>query len=80
MTFDVAFNIVLGICASFGGFILHGIRQDITDLESDVERIKTEYQRREDSRRDQDTIKELLRDMKKSVERIEEKLDRKADK
>ena len=80
MTFDLALNIALGLCATFGGLFLRGMQQDITDLEIDVERIKQEYQRREDSRRDQDTIKELLRDMKKSVERIEEKLDRKADK
>ena len=80
MTFDLAFNISLGLCAFFGGLFLKGMQKDITDLEVNVERIKQEYQRREDSRRDQDTIKELLRDMKKSVERIEEKLDRKADK
>lgn len=80
MTWETAFTIVLGICTSFGGLILRSIKEEINNLKIDVERIKQEYQRREDARRDQDAIKELLRDMKKSVERIEEKLDRKADK
>ncbi|HCD4735184.1 TPA: hypothetical protein NBR63_005419, partial [Klebsiella pneumoniae] len=51
----------------------------IRDLEKAVERIKDEYQRREDSRRDHDQLIDRIRDIKESVDRVLEKLDKKAD-
>ncbi|HCD3713910.1 TPA: hypothetical protein NBO32_005290, partial [Klebsiella pneumoniae] len=61
------------------GIWIRRLQSDIRDLEKAVERIKDEYQRREDSRRDHDQLIDRIRDIKESVDRVLEKLDKKAD-
>ncbi|MDM9253542.1 hypothetical protein [Klebsiella variicola] len=79
MTPDQIYQILLGGLGLFGGIWIRRLQSDIRDLEKAVERIKDEYQRREDSRRDHDQLIDRIRDIKESVDRILEKLDKKAD-
>lgn len=80
MTFDQAFQIALGLVAFFGGMYIRRQQQDISDLEKAVERIREEYQRREDARHNQTALMDTMRDLRAAIERIEDKMDRKADK
>lgn len=80
MTFDQAFQIALALVAFFGGMYIRRQQQDISDLEKAVERIREEYQRREDARHNQTALMDTMRDLRAAIERIEDKMDRKADK
>lgn len=80
MTLDAAFQIVLGLAALFGGIFIRRLNQDIHDLEKSVERIRDEYQRREDARHNNDAVMDAIRDLRAALERIDNKLDRKQDK
>lgn len=80
MTLDTAFQIALGLAALFGGIFIKRQQQDIRDLEKAVERIREEYQRREDARHNHGALMDTMRDLRAVIERIEDKLDRKADK
>lgn len=79
MTPDQIYQILLGGLGLFGGIWIRRLQSDIRDLEKAVDRIKDEYQRREDSRRDHDQLIDRIRDIKESVDRVLEKLDKKAD-
>lgn len=79
MTPDQIYQILLAGFSLFGGIWIRRLQSDIRDLEKAVERIKDEYQRREDSRRDHDLLLDRIRDIKDSVDRVLEKLDKKAD-
>jgi hypothetical protein len=50
MTPDQIYQILLGLVTLFGGIWIRRLQSDIRDLEEAVERIKDEYQRREDAR------------------------------
>ncbi|WPU22581.1 hypothetical protein RI049_21535 [Cedecea neteri] len=80
MTLDTAFQIALGLAALFGGIFIRRLNQDIHDLEKSVERIRDEYQRREDARNNYTSIMDAMRELRAAIERIDNKLDRKADK
>lgn len=76
---NVLFTVLMGLVATFGGIYIRRLQLDINNLQARVDDIVDEYQRREDARRDQDQIMEILREMKRSIERISDKLDKKAD-
>ncbi|EHT03176.1 TPA: hypothetical protein MAQ46_003922 [Klebsiella pneumoniae] len=80
MTFEVAFNIVLAITSTLFGGLIRYLFTEIKELRTAVQAVRTEYQRRDDARRDNDQLLDLLREVKRSVEHIDQKLDRKADK
>ncbi|MBJ8398322.1 MULTISPECIES: hypothetical protein [Citrobacter] len=80
MTLDTAFQIALGLAALFGGIFIRRLNQDIHDLEKAVERIRDEYQRREDARTNYIAMMDAMKELRAAIERIDNKLDRKADK
>lgn len=80
MTLDTAFQIALGLASLFGGIFIRRLNQDIHDLEKSVERIKDEYQRREDARNNYTAMMDMMKELRTAIERIDNKLDRKADK
>lgn len=80
MTLDTAFQIALGLAALFGGIFIRRLNQDIHDLEKSVERIRDEYQRREDARNNYAAMMDMMKELRAAIERIDNKLDRKADK
>ena len=80
MTLDTAFQIALGLAALFGSIFIRRLNQDIHDLEKAVERIRDEYQRREDARTNYTAMMDAMKELRAAIERIDNKLDRKADK
>ncbi|MEG0233782.1 MAG: hypothetical protein RR429_13220 [Hafnia sp.] len=80
MTMDSAFQILLALVACFGGLWIRRLGQDINDLEKAVERIRSEYQRREDAKSNFTHMMEALREVRAAIDRIDTKLDKKADK
>ncbi|EHD21539.1 MULTISPECIES: hypothetical protein [Brenneria] len=80
MSMEWVLGVALTLISTLGSLFIRSMQKDITDLENAVERIKNDYQRREDARRDQDSLMDALRDLKKTIERIDTKLDRKVDK
>ena len=67
------FNIIIGVAAFFGGWILNNISRTIERLDKDVRNLPHMYVTRVDYRADIDEIKAMLN-------RINDKLDEKADK
>lgn len=67
------FNIIIGVAAFFGGWILNNISRTIERLDKDVRNMPHTYVTRADYRADIDEIKGMLN-------RISDKLDAKADK
>lgn len=67
------FNILIGVAAFFGGWILNNISRTIERLDKDVRNMPHTYVTRADYRADIDEIKGMLN-------RISDKLDAKADK
>ena len=67
------FNVVVGLAAFFGGWVLNNITRAIERLDSDVRMMPTNYVTKNDYHRDIDEMKMLLN-------KIFEKLDDKADK
>lgn len=67
------FNIIIGVAAFFGGWILNNISRTIERLDKDVRNLPHMYVTRADYRADIDEIKGMLN-------RIADKLDEKADK
>ena len=67
------FNIIIGVAAFFGGWILNNISRTIERLDKDVRGLPHMYVTRADYRADIDEIKAMLN-------RINDKLDEKADK
>lgn len=79
MTSDMLYQLLLGLVTLFGGIWIRRLQFDIRDLEESVDRIRTEYQRRDDALRDYSQVSDNIRDIKNSLNRILDKLDKKAD-
>lgn len=79
MTSDMLYQLLLGLVTLFGGIWIRRLQIDIRDLEESVDRIRTEYQRRDDALRDYSQVSDNIRDIKNSLNRILDKLDKKAD-
>jgi len=73
MDLQTAFNIVVGVAAFCGGWILNRITQSLDRLDKDVRDIPINYVAKDDYRRDIDELKVICRE-------IFNKLDDKADK
>ena len=67
------FNVVVGLAAFFGGWVLNNITRAIERLDSDVRMMPITYVTKNDYHRDIDEMKTMLN-------KIFEKLDDKADK
>ena len=67
------FNIIVGIAAFFGGWMLNSITKAIERLDSDVRSMPHTYVSKDDYRRDIDELKDICK-------QIFSKLDNKADK
>lgn len=79
MTPDQLYQLLLGLVILFGGIWIRRLQLDIRDLEESVDRIRMEYQRRDDALRDYSQVSDNIRDIKNSLNRILDKLDKKAD-
>ncbi|OVZ94874.1 hypothetical protein CBW58_02035 [Yersinia frederiksenii] len=79
MTPDQIYQLLLGLVTSFGGIWIRRLQSDIRDLKEDVDRIRDEYQRRDDAQRDYALIADNIKDIKNTLNRILDKLDKKAD-
>lgn len=73
METQAIFNIVVGIAAFFGGWVLNNITKAIERLDKDVRDMPRYYVSREDYHRDIDELKDICK-------QIFAKLDNKADK
>ena len=73
METQLIFNVILGVAAFFGAWILNSISSKLDRLDEDVRKLPAIYVSKDENRHDLDEIKELLK-------RIFEKLDQKADK
>ena len=67
------FNVIIGLAAFMGGWILNNITKAIERLDSDVREMPRDYVSKEDYHRDIDEIKSICK-------QIFDKLDNKADK
>ena len=67
------FNVILGLVAFFGGWVLNNITKAIERLDNDVREMPKDYVSKEDYHRDIDEIKDICK-------QIFNKLDSKADK
>lgn len=67
------FNIVLGLAAFFGGWVLNNITKAVERLDDDIRDLPHDYVSKDDYRRDIDEIKDICK-------QIFAKLDNKADK
>ncbi|EPV8934273.1 TPA: hypothetical protein U5D73_000748 [Yersinia enterocolitica] len=76
----MAFQIILGLVSTLFGLWINELKKDITALEKSVEKIKTDYQRREDAKTSFDLLMSTLREVRSAIDRIDSKLDKKADK
>ncbi|HGU9904407.1 TPA: hypothetical protein ACNFPO_004456 [Citrobacter freundii] len=74
-----ALGILISLVALFGGIWIRRLQADISSLGSAVDRIRDEYQRRDDAQRDYALISENIKDIKNTLNRILDKLDKKAD-
>lgn len=73
MESQAIFNIVVGIAAFFGGWVLNNITKAIERLDADVREMPKTYVAKEDYHRDVDEIKDICK-------QIFNKLDSKVDK
>ena len=71
--YQVLFNIILGVAAFFGGWMVNNLTRSIERLDKDVRQMPLTYVSRADYRQDIEEIKSMLN-------RINDKLDAKADK
>lgn len=67
------FNIIVGVAAFFGGWILNNITKAIERLDKDVRNLPMMYVTKDDYHRDIDDVKDML-------DKIFNKLDNKVDK
>lgn len=67
------FNIIIGLAAFFGGWVLNSITKSIERLDADVRDMPKTYITKEDYHRDIDEIKDICK-------QIFDKLDNKVDK
>lgn len=84
MTPEMFYNAVLGLLISIGWYWVRSIdkKQDEDKLRMDriEERMRREYQLREDAKRDSDRLYDTLKDIKAQITRLGDKIDQKADK
>lgn len=73
MDSQTIFNMVVGIAAFFGGWVLNNITKAIERLDADVRALPVNYVSKDDYHRDIDEIKDICK-------QIFNKLDNKADK
>lgn len=73
METQILFNIIIGLAAFFGGWVLNNITKAIERLDDDIRNLPHDYVSKEDYRRDIDEIKDICK-------QIFAKLDNKADK
>jgi hypothetical protein len=73
MELQFLFNIIVGIAAFFGGWMLNSITRAIERLDADVRSMPHVYVTKDDYRRDIDELKDICK-------QIFAKLDNKADK
>lgn len=67
------FNLIIGVAAFFGGWVLNSITKAIERLDSDVRKMPIDYVTKTDYHRDIDEIKDICK-------QIFDKIDNKADK
>lgn len=67
------FNIIIGLAAFFGGWVLNNITKAIERLDQDIRKLPHDYVSKDDYRRDIDELKDICK-------QIFAKLDNKADK
>jgi hypothetical protein len=73
MDTQAIFNVVVGIAAFFGGWVLNNITKAIERLDQDVREMPHNYVTKDDYHRDIDELKDICK-------QIFNKLDNKADK
>ena len=73
MEMQAMFNVVVGIAAFFGGWVLNNITKAIERLDSDVRNMPMHYLSKDDYRND-------IREVKEMLGKIFYKLDTKVDK
>lgn len=73
MESQVIFNIVVGLAAFFGGWVLNNITKAIERLDADVRAMPLMYVNRDDYRHDIDELKEICG---KIFDRLEGKADK----
>jgi hypothetical protein len=73
MDMQTAYNVIIGLAAFMGGWIMNRITASLDRLDNDVRNIPLNYVTKEDYRRDIDEIKDICK-------QIFNKLDGKADK
>jgi len=73
METQVIFNLIVGVAAFFGGWVLNNITKAIERLDADVRALPINYVSKDDYHRDIDEIKDICK-------QIFAKLDNKADK
>lgn len=73
MESQVLFNIVVGVCGLFGGWILNNISRSIERLDEDVRQMPINYVTKADYKSDIMEVKEMLG---KIFDRLETKADK----
>ena len=73
MDYQVAFNLVVGLAAAFGGWTLRSITHSLENLQRDHKEMMNQFVRRDD-------YKSALERIEAILTRIWDKLDEKADK
>ena len=73
MDTQAAFNVIIGLAAFFGGWVLNSITKAIERLDSDIRSLPHDYVSKNDYHRDIDELKDICK-------QIFNKLDNKADK
>jgi hypothetical protein len=73
METQLLFNIIVGLAAFFGGWVLNNITKAVERLDNDIRNLPHDYVSKDDYRRDIDEIKDICK-------QIFAKLDNKADK
>lgn len=73
METQVIFNIIVGLAAFFGGWVLNNITKAIERLDADVRNMPHTYVTKDDYRRDIDEIKDICG---KIFDRLEGKADK----
>lgn len=86
-TIEAALQTALGLIISIIGFYVKSLAAKLEKNDKEnlrlterLHNIELSYQRREDARRENEQITELLRDIRHEVKEVADKLDRKADK
>ena len=73
METQIIFNIIVGLAAFFGGWVLNNITKAIERLDADVRNMPHTYVTKDDYRRDIDEIKDICG---KIFDRLEGKADK----